>query len=75
MMKKEKKGVYRPDFLGRPLVFGVFDVAVAGAIGFGALPTSCHPLYQIDGEALLEYVEQVSDPNSFAAYLPRFLKF
>jgi glutaconate CoA-transferase subunit A len=41
----------------------------------GALPTSCHPLYQIDGEALLEYVEQVSDPSSFAAYLPRFLKF
>jgi glutaconate CoA-transferase subunit A len=41
----------------------------------GALPTSCHPLYQIDGEALLEYVEQVSDPSSFAAYLPRLLNF
>ena len=41
----------------------------------GAWPTSCHPLYQIDGQALLEYVEQVSDPSSFADYLPKFLKF
>lgn len=41
----------------------------------GALPTSCHPLYQIDGEALLEYVEQVSDPPSFSTYLSGFLKF
>jgi len=41
----------------------------------GALPTSCHPLYQIDGEVLLEYVEQVSDPSSFARYLSGFLKF
>jgi glutaconate CoA-transferase subunit A len=41
----------------------------------GASPTSCHPIYQIDGEALLEYIEQVSDPLSFAAYLPGFLKF
>lgn len=40
---------------------------------FGALPTSCHPLYQIDGDALLNYVEQVSDPPSFATYLSRFL--
>ncbi len=41
----------------------------------GAWPTSCHPLYQIDGDALLDYVEQVSDPPSFAAYLTKFLKF
>jgi hypothetical protein len=41
----------------------------------GALPTSCHPLYQIDGEAMLAYVEQVNDPDSFAAYLPELLKF
>ncbi len=40
----------------------------------GASPTSCHPLYQINGEALLEYIERVSDPISFAAYLPGFLK-
>jgi glutaconate CoA-transferase subunit A len=41
----------------------------------GALPTSCHPLYQIDGEAMLDYVEQVSDPNSFATYLPNIINF
>lgn len=41
----------------------------------GALPTSCHPLYQIDGDALLTYVEQVNDPTSFETYLPQFLKF
>ena len=40
----------------------------------GASPTSCHPLYQINGEASLEYIERVSDPISFAAYLPGFLK-
>lgn len=35
----------------------------------GALPTSCHPLYQVDGEALLHYVEKVNDPQSFQAYI------
>lgn len=35
----------------------------------GAVPTSCHPLYPMDGEALLAYSEQVSDPESFARYL------
>lgn len=46
--------------------------AVVSAPG-GALPTSCHPLYPLDGEALLAYAEQVSDPQSFAAYLDRWL--
>jgi glutaconate CoA-transferase subunit A len=41
----------------------------------GALPTSCHPLYQIDGDALLNYVEKVNDPASFETFLPQFLKF
>lgn len=41
----------------------------------GALPTSCHPLYQIDGKALLSYVEQVNDPGSFKAFLSEFLEF
>jgi glutaconate CoA-transferase subunit A len=35
----------------------------------GAAPTSCHPLYPLDGEALLAYTEQVSDINSFEKYL------
>jgi glutaconate CoA-transferase subunit A len=40
----------------------------------GASPTSCHPLYAIDGEALMAYTEQVSDPASFQAYLQHWLK-
>lgn len=39
----------------------------------GALPTSCHPLYPLDGMAILAYTEQVSDHASFAGYLDRFL--
>ncbi len=35
----------------------------------GASPTSCHPLYPMEGEAILAYAEQVSDPGSFEAYL------
>jgi len=35
----------------------------------GAAPTSCHPFYPIDGEILLAYVEQVSDPASFEAFM------
>jgi glutaconate CoA-transferase subunit A len=35
----------------------------------GAWPTSCHPLYPLDGEALLTYTEEVSDPLSFAAFI------
>jgi glutaconate CoA-transferase subunit A len=60
--------------LDRADLIGQFIDAVVPAPN-GALPTSCHPLYQIDGEALLDYVEQVSNPNSFAAYLPKILKF
>jgi glutaconate CoA-transferase subunit A len=41
----------------------------------GAEPTSCHPLYPLDGKALLAYTEQVSDPASFEAYLYGLLGF
>jgi glutaconate CoA-transferase subunit A len=37
----------------------------------GAAPTSCHPLYVLDTEALLEYTEQVSDQVSFNKYMSR----
>lgn len=47
-----------------------FVNAVVEAPG-GARPTSCHPLYPIDGMAILNYTEQVSDPKSFAEYLNR----
>lgn len=40
----------------------------------GAAPTSCHPRYPLDGQALLDYTEQVSDPASFAAFLDRWLE-
>jgi glutaconate CoA-transferase subunit A len=35
----------------------------------GAFPSSCHPLYPMDGEALLSYTEHVSDPESFTRYI------
>ena len=35
----------------------------------GALPTSCHPKYPLDGYSILEYTEQVSDPTSFDIYI------
>lgn len=40
----------------------------------GAAPTSCHPLYPLDGEALLAYTGQVGDPDSFRAFLDQWLK-
>lgn len=42
--------------------------AVVHAPG-GAAPTSCHPLYPLDGKALLAYTEQVSDPESFQRFV------
>jgi len=39
----------------------------------GAAPTSCHPLYPLDGESLLAYTEQVGDPDSFRTYLDCWL--
>jgi glutaconate CoA-transferase subunit A len=39
----------------------------------GAAPTSCHPLYPLDSRSVLAYVEQVSEPESFARYLDGFL--
>lgn len=39
----------------------------------GAWPTSCHPLYPMDGDALLEYSEQVGDQAALEKYLDRRL--
>lgn len=50
-----------------PLVHGVIHAPQ------GAAPTSCHPFYPLDGEALLAYAEQVSDPPSFEVFLDRWL--
>ena len=35
----------------------------------GAAPASCHPLYPLDGNAILNYTERVSDKESFSVYL------
>lgn len=39
----------------------------------GALPTSCHPLYPLDGESVLAYTDQVNDPDSFQHFLSAIL--
>jgi glutaconate CoA-transferase subunit A len=39
----------------------------------GAAPTSCHPLYPVNGAALLDYIGQVNNPESFAKYLEKIL--
>jgi glutaconate CoA-transferase subunit A len=39
----------------------------------GAAPTSCHPLYPLDGEFILNYAENVSDPDSFSSFLSGWL--
>ena len=39
----------------------------------GAAPSSCHPLYPLDGEAILAYTEKVADPASFQVYLSHLL--
>jgi hypothetical protein len=39
----------------------------------GARPTSCHPLYALDGEALLAYSEEVSNPETFQEFIQRWL--
>ena len=54
------------DIIG-PLVDNLIEAPL------GAAPTSCHPLYPMDGESVLEYTEQVSDPESFKAYVTRWL--
>lgn len=35
----------------------------------GAAPTSCYPLYPLDGETLLRYTEQAASPEGFTAFI------
>jgi glutaconate CoA-transferase, subunit A len=39
----------------------------------GAAPSSCHPLYPLDGEEILSYTSKVSDPPSFQEYIHAWL--
>ncbi|MCD6401115.1 MAG: CoA transferase subunit A [Anaerolineales bacterium] len=42
----------------------------------GAAPTSCYPLYPIDGLSILEYTEKVHDPESWEKYIQeKLLKY
>ncbi len=50
-----------------PLVTGV--VLAPG----GARPTSCHPAYALQGDAILAYTEQVTDHDSYETYLDKWL--
>jgi glutaconate CoA-transferase subunit A len=40
----------------------------------GAAPTSCYPLYSLDGLTILDYVEKVTSPDSFASYISSFIE-
>ena len=39
----------------------------------GALPTSCHPLYSLDGDTILAYSEQVNDKESWSIFIDKWL--
>lgn len=39
----------------------------------GAIPTSCHPYYPVDGNAFLDYTENVTGPESYQSYLHNWL--
>jgi glutaconate CoA-transferase subunit A len=39
----------------------------------GAMPTSCHPLYGLDGDSILTYSDQVNDRESWAKYVKGWL--
>lgn len=54
------------DLIG-PLVHGVIESPK------GALPTSCHPLYPMDGNAILDYTSRVSDPFSYKDFIDAWL--
>ncbi len=60
-----------PELAKADIVAPLVDAVVPAVQG--ARPTSCHPLYPLDGSAILAYSEQVSDPASFEQYLDTFL--
>jgi glutaconate CoA-transferase subunit A len=40
----------------------------------GASPTSCHPLYPLDGLMLLDYTVRVSDPETWRLFIMDYLE-
>jgi glutaconate CoA-transferase subunit A len=59
------------DRLSGPLDLSGIPVTAVVHVPRGAWPTSCYPLYPVDGEELLRYVE--SCPQEFEEYLRGFL--
>lgn len=79
----KNKGIDEELSLASPLVFitaeeivselqeaDIIAPCISGVIHapHGAYPTSCHPLYPIDGLGLLEYIEEVTDLVSWKNY-------
>ena len=58
--------------LSRVNVIGPLVDGIVKAPG-GALPSSCHPLYPMDGEIMLAYAEKVSDPASFDVFIQQWV--
>jgi glutaconate CoA-transferase subunit A len=58
--------------LKRVDIFAPFVTAVINAPN-GASPTSCHPLYPMDGDMILSYSERVNDPDSFNKFIQDWL--
>jgi len=56
-----------PELTKADLVAPCVDAVVSAQRG--AFPTSCHPLYPLDAEAILDYTIQVSDQASFENYI------
>ena len=58
--------------LKRADIFAPFVTAITDAPN-GALPTSCHPLYPMNGDMTLSYSERVNDPDSFNRFIQDWL--
>ncbi len=60
------------DRLDGPLELPGPGVSAVVEVPHGAWPTSCHPRYPVDGDELLDYLDQ-SGSDRFDQYLARFL--
>jgi len=58
--------------LSRVNVIGPLVDGIVNTPG-GALPSSCHPLYPMDGGTMLAYAEKVSDPASFNVFIQQWV--
>ena len=60
-----------PSLSKADIVAPVVDALVQAPAG--AQPTSCHPLYPVDGGAILAYTEQVSEQESYNLFVSKWL--